>query len=61
MTAVTPESVAEHRPEPRPSALGRRLAALLVWIRSTTGEGLEATIARSVDEAFAEIAREFRH
>ncbi|HUM11783.1 MAG TPA: hypothetical protein VLT82_12605 [Myxococcaceae bacterium] len=60
MTAVTPESVAEHRAEPRPSALARRLAALLVQIRSAAGEGLEATIARAVDEAFAGIAREFR-
>jgi hypothetical protein len=60
MTALIPESVANHAPEARPSALARRLAALLVRIRSTAGEGLEATIARSVDEAFAGIAREFR-
>jgi len=60
MTAVTPESVVEHRAEPRPSALGHRLAALLVRIRSTAGEGMEATIARSVDEAFAAFARESR-
>ena len=36
-----------------------RLGALLVWIRSTAGEGLEVTVARSVDEAFASFARDF--
>jgi|GEM_PF-3420311 len=37
-----------------------RLGALLVWIRSTAGEGFEVTVARSVDEAFASFARDFR-
>jgi len=60
MTAVTPESVVQHHAERRPGALIQRLAELLVRVRSTAGEGLEAAIARSVDEAFAALAREFR-
>ena len=60
MTAVTPESLSEQTIEPRPGTLARRLAALLVRIRSAAGEDLEATIARAVDDAFASIAREYR-
>ena len=60
MTAVTPEAVSEQRDEPRPGTLARRLAALLVAIRAAAGEGLEATIARNIDEAFASLHREMR-
>jgi len=59
MTAVTTESVSEHRIE-RSGTLAHRLAALLVAIRASAGEGLEATIARSIDEAFASLHREMR-
>ncbi len=59
MTAVTPETV-EHATEPRTAALARRLAELLVRIRAVAGDDLQTTIARSVDEAFAAIARDFR-
>jgi hypothetical protein len=37
-----------------------RLAAMLVRIGSNATGGLEVTIARAVDEAFASIAREYR-
>jgi hypothetical protein len=60
MTAVTTEAVSEQRAEPRPGTLARRLADLLVAIRSVAGEGLEATIARNIDEAFASLHREMR-
>ncbi|HEY1907691.1 MAG TPA: hypothetical protein VGG91_16710 [Myxococcaceae bacterium] len=60
MTAVTTEAVSEQRVEPRPGTLARRLAALLVAIRASAGEGLEATVARSIDEAFASLHREMR-
>jgi hypothetical protein len=60
MTAVTTEAVSEQRAEPRSGTLARRLAALLVAIRASAGEGLEATIARSLDEAFASLHREMR-
>ena len=60
MTAVTTEAVSEQRAEPRPGTLARRLADLLVWIRTSAGEGLEATIARNIDEAFASLHREMR-
>ena len=60
MTAVTTESVSEQRAEPRRGTLARRLAALFVAIRSSAGEGLEASIARSLDEAFASLHREMR-
>jgi len=60
MTAVTTEAVSEQRAEPRPGTLARSLAALLVAIRASAGEGLEATIARSIDEAFASLHREMR-
>ena len=60
MTAVTPEAVSEQLAEPRPGILARRLAALLVAIRASAGEGLEATIARNIDEAFASLHREMR-
>jgi hypothetical protein len=60
MTAVTTEAVSEHRAEARPGTLARRLAALLVAIRASAGEGLEATIARNLDEAFASLHREMR-
>lgn len=61
MTTVTDAapSTSDTRARPTPSWL-ERVAALSVQIRSTAGESLEATIARSVDEAFASIAREFR-
>ena len=36
------------------------LADLIAYVRSTAGEGLEVTIARAVDEAFASLAREYR-
>ena len=59
--AVTTVTDVASRHSARPTAsLLERVAALLVRIRSTAGEGLEATIARAVDEAFASIAREFR-
>ena len=59
MTAVTSETVSEHSVEPRLGILAR-LAALLVRIRSAAGEDLEATIARSIDDAFAGLHREMR-
>jgi len=58
VTTVTDVASAA-RPHPRASLL-ERVAALVVQIRSTAGEGLEATVARAVDEAFASIAREYR-
>ena len=60
MTAVTPETVSEQTSEPRPGALARRLAALLVRIRTTAGEDFQSTIARAIDDAFAGIHREMR-
>jgi hypothetical protein len=59
MTAVTSETVSEQTLEPRPGTFAR-LAALLVRIRATAGEDLQATIARAIDEAFAGIHREMR-
>lgn len=59
MTTVTDVASAATRFRPNASLL-ERMVALVVRIRSTAGEGLEATIARAVDEAFAAIAREFR-
>ena len=60
MTAVTPETVSEQTSESRPGTLARRLASLLVRIRTAAGEDLQATIARGIDEAFAGIHREMR-
>ena len=60
MTAVTPEAVTKLNVEPRLAVLARRLAALLVQVRSTAGEDLQATMARAIDQAFAGIAREYR-
>jgi hypothetical protein len=60
MTAVSPEAVTKLTVEPRLAVLARRLAALLVQVRSTAGEDLQATMARAIDQAFAGIAREFR-
>jgi hypothetical protein len=60
MTAVTPEALSEQTVEPRPGTLTRRLAALLVQIRELAGEGLETTVARAIDEAFAGLHRELR-
>jgi hypothetical protein len=60
MTAVTPETVSEQTAELRPGTFARRLASLLVRIRSAAGEDLQATVARAVDEAFAGIHREMR-
>ncbi len=60
MTAVTPEAIREHLVQSRTGSLARRLATLLLRIRGTAGEGLEVTIARAVDEAFAAIHREMR-
>jgi hypothetical protein len=59
MTAVTPETVSEPA-EPRPGFLARRLASLLVRIRSTAREDLRTTVARAVEEAFAGFHREMR-
>ena len=42
------------------ASLLERLVTWVVRIRSTAGEGLEATVARAVDQAFASIAREYR-
>ena len=60
MTAVSPEAVTKLNVEPRLAGLARRLVALLVQVRSTAGEDLQATMARAIDQAFAGIAREFR-
>ena len=60
MTAVTPATVSEKSTELRPGTLARRLAALLVQIRTAAGEDFQATVARAVDEAFAGIHREMR-
>ena len=61
MTTVTDAARAVSKIHPRQGdSFLARLAAMLVRIRSTAGEGLEATIARAVDEAFASIAREYR-
>jgi hypothetical protein len=60
MTAVTTEAVSEQRADPRRGTLAHRLAALLVAIRGSASEGLEATVARSIDEAFASLHREMR-
>ena len=61
MTTVTDAApamnAAEHRT--RPSMLERALD-LLVRVRSTAGEGLEATMARAIDQAFAAIHRDMR-
>ncbi len=59
MTTVT-HAVSSTTPRRGDSLLGR-LAALVAHMRSTAAEGLEVTIARAVDEAFASLAREFRH
>jgi len=37
-----------------------RALDLLVRVRSTAGEGLEATMARAIDQAFAAIHRDMR-
>jgi hypothetical protein len=58
VTTVTDVASAAHS-HPRASLL-ERVAALVIRIRSTAGEGLEVTVARAVDEAFASIAREYR-
>ena len=58
MTTVT-HAVSSTTPRRADSVL-ERLATLVARIRSTAGEGLEVTIARAVDEAFASLAREFR-
>ena len=60
MTAVTPETVTEQTGDPRPGTLARRLAALLVRLRTTAGEDFQSTIARAIDDAFAGIHREMR-
>ncbi len=60
MTAVTSETVSKQNVEPRLGVLARRLAALLVRVRSSAGEDLQATMARAIDQAFAGIAREYR-
>ncbi|MGZ6162951.1 MAG: hypothetical protein ACXWLS_06455 [Myxococcaceae bacterium] len=38
----------------------QRVLDLVLEIRSTAGEGMEVTVARSVDEAFAAFARDVR-
>jgi len=60
MTAVSSETVSKQNVEPRLAVLARRLAALLVQVRSSAGEDLQATMARAIDQAFAGIAREYR-
>lgn len=61
MTTLThPDSTASTEQVRRSASRLERLAELLVWIRSTAGEGLEATVARSVDQAFSSFAREYR-
>ena len=60
MTAVSPTTVPQQRVERVREPFVRRLVRLVVQIRSDAGEGLEATIARAVDEAFASIARDYR-
>jgi len=60
MTAVSSEAVSKQTFHPRLGVLAGRLAALLVRIRNTAGEDLQATVARAIDEAFAGIAREYR-
>jgi hypothetical protein len=61
VTTVTNAASAVSRIHPRKgTSFFARLGAMLVQIRSTAGEGLEATIARAIDEAFASIAREYR-
>ena len=60
MTAVTPETVSEQTTELRPGTFARRLASLLLRIRTTGGEDFQTTISRAVDEAFAGIHREMR-
>jgi len=61
MTTVTDAAHAlkasEHRG--RPSMLERALN-FLVRVRSTAGEGLDATMARAIDQAFAAIHRDLR-
>jgi len=61
VTTVTNASSAVSRIHPRKGeSFFARLASMLVRIRSNAGEGLEVTIARAIDEAFASIAREYR-
>lgn len=60
MTTVTDAAPSESDTRALQPSWLERLATLVVRMRSTAGESLEATIARSVDEAFASIAREFR-
>ena len=38
----------------------RRAIDWILQVRSTAGEGMEVTVARSVDEAFAAFARDVR-
>jgi hypothetical protein len=38
----------------------RRAMDWILRVRSTAGEGMEVTVARSVDEAFAAFARDVR-
>jgi hypothetical protein len=44
----------------RTASLLVRLVNLVVGIRATASEGLDLSIARAVEEAFASIAREYR-
>ncbi|HET9036850.1 MAG TPA: hypothetical protein VFN45_11615 [Myxococcaceae bacterium] len=57
---MSSETVSKQNVEPRLAVLARRLAALLVQVRSSAGEDLQATMARAIDQAFAGIAREYR-
>ena len=58
VTDATPAmSASDHRG--RPSMLERALK-FFVRVRSTAGEGLEATMARAIDQAFAAIHRDLR-
>ena len=60
MTAVTPETLSDQTPQPRPGPRARRLMALLVRITTAAGEDLQTTVAHAIEEAFAGFHREMR-
>ena len=60
MTTLNPTVTASTHRGPRRASLLERLVTWVVDIRSLGGEGLEATVARAVDEAFAAIHRDMR-
>jgi hypothetical protein len=56
-----PAHPTEDRTPARPTpSLGERLTAPLMRIHAKVMVGLELSISRAVDEAFASLAREFR-